>query len=1498
MKPRRTKFPLSDRVSVAGPFGDWQVAAAVLLLCFAAATLTQPAFAGVPPAGKTTPLFDGKTLAGWEGDLKLWRVEDDCITGGSLVETVKHNDFLASRRDFTNFIVRMKIKLTGAEGFINSGFQIRSQRVPQSSEMSGYQCDYGDPNWWGAIYDESRRNKVMSPSDMKALGPVIQRNDWNAYVIRADGPRITTWINGVQGTHYTEADASIPDWGKLGIQVHGGGKALIQVKDITVEELPPAPPGKKFIGAPEPKAGAKASPLSPEEERATFTLPPGFELELVASEAEGIGKFVTVDWDLQGRMWSMTALEYPVDANENPAAANELYASKAQDKVLVWDKPFAPGPHQPRVFAEGLAIPLGVLPYKNGAYVQHGPDIVFLSDADGDGKADKRDVILTGFGVQDSHLFPHQFTRAPGNWIWMAQGAFNYSKVKTTRGSEVKFDQTRMARFRYDGSDFDITSQGPCNIWGLAMTAEGETWIQEANDYGYPTMPFHAYANYPGCSDSQFKSYAPEFPGTAPDFKMGGTGLSGLALSDKTGWPEAYADVMYVANPITRKIQAIKIHRDGPRYRLQKLPDFVLSSDEWFRPVALRLGPDGCLYFVDWYNKIISHNEVPRNHPERDKKRGRIWRVRHQQHQPLPVPDFTKLSGDELLEKLGGESTPQSHLAWQAITDRQLTDLAPKLKALITDKSRSAAKRIASLWALEGLDDKERFGKGVEYFPMLKRLLADPNRNVRREAVRVLASVAGASKLWSEYFDALDKASADSDPEVRAEVIKTTAQLLGFLYLSSDSDTARLLDQRALPLIIGMAKPSLVEPTGKSTHNGKTIKVQEAYDREFERYLVRLFLERHPEAVAAFLDSEPARLLPIENRLLATLALEPKASAARVAQLLPQLTRPPGQEEVLRLAQFLDEPGVGDALRITLKNAASRSATLEELLKVRNRLDTTKLIPLLVDSAQALWSGDASARMLALRLVSAFKISEMEVPINEALMASDPELTEQQIAPALRALRELGANKLEGIVTRVRSPNREIADEAVLALASSRNEQAPLFLFHKLWGDLSAWQRRSSLDLLAGTKTGGKAIVNAVQSGSIEKADLDSATLDKLNAVLPNDTDLAALLQEMAALFRPALRLAGKDDDWVDSDITLDGPFTVETWVKLDHGIDNNDGILGAPGVLDMNFYDAKFRVWVGGGAHDVVVARKNIVADTWTHVAVTRDALGKFRIYLNGELDSDESKLAPQKFEHCRIGWTGPGKGTAGWLTEYRVWNGARAANEIRANFDWSYDEIRSSRSNEAQTSRTANVTGHTKDQSLVTSATTERPPGLDHLFTGTNWGKLHGSTKVEKTSDFPPLLTSAEARAQMEKFAKFRALAEKSGDVAHGKELFTTICMTCHSVGGQSRQIGPVLSGAGAMGTETLLRALLTPNAAMEAGYRAFRIELKDGDVIDGLLVSQDKDGIVLRRPNSEDQRIPQSNVRRAGYTKLSVMPEGLVEALKPEEVSSLFAYLRTLK
>jgi putative membrane-bound dehydrogenase-like protein len=1224
----------------------------------------------------------------------------------------------------------------------------------------------------------------------------------------------------------------------------------------------------KFIGAPEPGKNAKESPLMPREQKATFTLPPGFEIELVAAESEGIGKFVAIDWDLQGRLWSMTALEYPVDANESPEVAEALFSSKGRDKVVVWENHSGSGPHRPRIFAEGLAIPLGILPYKNGVYVQHGPEIVFLSDTNGDGRADQREVILSGFGIQDSHLFPHQFTRAPGNWIWMAQGAFNYGEVRTSRGEGIQFDQTRMARFRHDGSEFEITSQGPCNIWGLVINGEGETWIQEANDYGYPAMRFHEHANYPGCSEAQWKSYAPEFPGSAPHFRMGGTGLSGLALSDMNAWPEPYSDVMYVANPITRKIQAIKIQREGPRHRLEKLPDFIQSSDEWFRPVAIRFGPDGCLYIVDWYNKIIAHNEVPRNHPERDKTRGRIWRVKRADQALFAVPDFTRISGEELVGKLGGESLTQSHLAWQAITDRQLKELSPKLESLVTAEEEKPARRIAALWALEGLR--------MEDLPALEPLLSDPNRNIRREAVRALGKPQFATV---EVIGLLEGLADDPDPEVRAQVIRTAGPWGGE-------------EPRALALCVKLARAPLTEPVGRSTHSGRTIKIEEAYEREFERYLARLFLERHPEAVAAFLDSPRAKSFPVENLMVASLALEPRSSARQVANLLPGMPRPPGQEELLRLVEFVEAPGVFEALKTMAQNRSSRIAVLEALLKVRTRVEVGKLEPILLEAARALWSEEIAGRDLALRLTAGFKLRDMESDLQDALGSSPGKADE--IAAVLRTLRELGPSQIEGILRHARGSNHEIASQAVLTLASSRHPAVPSLLLEEFWHDSNHMVRRGVLAALIESRAGARAVVRAVKNGAIEKVDLNSATLDKLRSVLPEDAELEELLNELAPLFRPALRLDGRNDSWVESNITLDGPFTVETWIRLEPGIDNNDGILGAPGNLDMNFYNGHFRVWTGGEAHDAIVAGRKMVAGVWTHIAVTRDEEGKFRIYLNGELDAAESKAAPQRFENCRIGWTGASQGTAGLLMEFRVWDRALTAEAIRNNFDRTYDNAFGM----DEKASGANVNTGTGPQPA--SASAHQPPrGLVFHAPGAGpWGKLQGNARIENTADFPALMTVGEALQQEAKFNEFRKLAGQPGEVVRGKQTFEALCSSCHSVDGEGGQIGPVLSGAGAMGTESLLRALLTPNAAMEAGYRAFRVELMDGEVLDGMLVSEDQNAMVLRRVNSEDLRIPQNQIKRAAYTKLSLMPEGLLEGLEAQEVADLFAYLQTLK
>jgi hypothetical protein len=202
-------------------------------------TLHDPNDPGTPPKpGKRVRLFDGKNFAGWEGNTQqVWRIEDDALVGGSLTQTVPHNDFLCTTREFGNFDLRLKVKLTGT-GFVNGGVQLRSQRLKDPLfEMTGYQADMG-VGYWGSLYDESRRNKTLAHTHVPVIQRILKPDDWNEYVIRCEDKHIRLWLNGVLTVDYAEDDTSIPQKGFIGLQIHGGGKALAYYKDITVAELP------------------------------------------------------------------------------------------------------------------------------------------------------------------------------------------------------------------------------------------------------------------------------------------------------------------------------------------------------------------------------------------------------------------------------------------------------------------------------------------------------------------------------------------------------------------------------------------------------------------------------------------------------------------------------------------------------------------------------------------------------------------------------------------------------------------------------------------------------------------------------------------------------------------------------------------------------------------------------------------------------------------------------------------------------------------------------------------------------------------------------------------------------------------------------------------------------------------------------------------------------------------------------------------------------------
>ena len=184
---------------------------------------------------KSVSIFDGKTLDGWDGDRTVFRVEDGAIVGGSLKAALPHNEFLTFKKEFADFELRLKVKLTGADS-ANGGIQIRSRRVPNNDEMSGYQADMGQ-HYWASLYDESRRNKTLASPDPDELKKVLKHNDWNDYVIRCEGRHIQLWLNGLKTVDYTEPDEKLEQKGLIGLQIHGGPASEAWYKEIEIREL-------------------------------------------------------------------------------------------------------------------------------------------------------------------------------------------------------------------------------------------------------------------------------------------------------------------------------------------------------------------------------------------------------------------------------------------------------------------------------------------------------------------------------------------------------------------------------------------------------------------------------------------------------------------------------------------------------------------------------------------------------------------------------------------------------------------------------------------------------------------------------------------------------------------------------------------------------------------------------------------------------------------------------------------------------------------------------------------------------------------------------------------------------------------------------------------------------------------------------------------------------------------------------------------------------------
>jgi glucose/arabinose dehydrogenase len=358
---------------------------------------------------------------------------------------------------------------------------------------------------------------------------------------------------------------------------------------------------------------SSAPPRTPEEERKSFHLPPGFEIELVASEPD-IGKPLNMAFDARGRLWVTESFEYPFAAEEG---------TRPHDAVRILED-FGPDgkARKVRVFADGLNIPIGVLPLSNGdeALVHSIPNIHRMGDSDGDGRADRREVYYSEFGYKDTHGMTDNFTWGFDGWVYACHGFSNTSEVKGADQKPITMQSGNTYRMRPDGSHIEYFTHGQVNPFGLAFDLLGN--VYSCDCHSRPLYQLLRGAWYPsfGKPDDGL-GFGPQMV----THDHGSTAIAGIVYYAADQFPAPFRDNLFIGNVVTNRINRDRLEWRGSTPKGIELPDFLTSDDPWFRPVDLELGPDGAIYVADFYNRIIGHYEVPLTHPGRDRERGRIW---------------------------------------------------------------------------------------------------------------------------------------------------------------------------------------------------------------------------------------------------------------------------------------------------------------------------------------------------------------------------------------------------------------------------------------------------------------------------------------------------------------------------------------------------------------------------------------------------------------------------------------------------------------------------------------------------------------------------------------------------------------------------------------------------------------------------------------------------------------------------------------------------------
>jgi len=492
----------------------------------------------------------------------------------------------------------------------------------------------------------------------------------------------------------------------------------------------------------------------------------GYEVNLFASDP-GIRKPLQINFDPAGRMWVSSSGVYPqLRPGEVP-----------DDTVTILDDTDGDGVADvSEVFATGLHMPTAVLPGDGGCYVANATEMLHLADTDGDGRADSRRTILSGFGTEDTHHLIHTFRWGNDSRLYFNQSIYIHSHVETPTGVR-RLNGGGMWRFRPSTLDLGIFARGWVNPWGHAIDPWGRSLVTDgAGGQGINLgFPGAAYVMAVGT------------PRILHGMNPGSPKLCGLEILSGAHLPDDAQGVLVTHDFRANRVCRYRLTESGSGFTSEKLPDLIRSPRVDFRPIDVKMGPDGAIYIADWYNPIIQHGEVDFRDDRRDRTHGRIWRVTAKGRPLSQRFDAATLSDNELIDLLTADGWARD-AARRVLVERGIGGVGPDLDDWATAARRTMPgsagyhpglerRCLELLWLRQGLDDGS---PGAVDVALLTRVFRSPDPRARAAAARVV--VDWADRLATPGADArlgplrlLEGTIADESMAVRLEGVRALA---------------------------------------------------------------------------------------------------------------------------------------------------------------------------------------------------------------------------------------------------------------------------------------------------------------------------------------------------------------------------------------------------------------------------------------------------------------------------------------------------------------------------------------------------------------------------------------------------------------------------------------------------------------------------------------------------------------------------------------------------